>query len=192
MKTPMPRIFTRTCALLCIALPALATAQSAPSGASASSPAATAAPSTPSTPPEARQFDFWVGEWEVYGPNGNKIGTNRVELVAGGYALLENWTDTRGGSGKSLNSYKRRTKQWQQYWIGSGGQTVEYKGGLVDGRMVMWADAADAQGRPFLTRGIWTPNADGTVTQVFETSNDQGLTWTNAFTGLYKKIPVNP
>jgi len=170
------RTIPRHGALLAVALAVLSTA----------APAQTPAPAA--APVEARQFDFWIGDWEVYGPQGYKIGTNKIELVAGGFALLENWTDARGGSGKSLNSYKRRTRQWQQYWVGHNGQTAEYKGGLVDGKMVMIADVADAQGRPSLTRGIWTPNADGTVTQVFETSNDQGLTWTNIFTGHYRKI----
>jgi hypothetical protein len=173
-------IISRQGALLAVALALLMNA----------APAQTPVPAA--APPEARQFDFWIGDWEVFNPAGQKIGVNRIELVAGGYALLENWTDVRGASGKSLNSYKRRTKQWQQYWVGSGGQTAEYKGGLVDGKMVMIADVADAQGRPSLTRGIWTPNADGTVTQVFETSNDQGLTWTNVFTGHYRKIAASP
>ena len=149
--------------------------------------AQSAAPTPPTPPPEARQFDFWVGDWEVFGPAGQKIGTNKVELVAGGYGLLENWTDMRGGSGKSLNTYKRRTRQWQQYWIGSGGQTVEYKGGMVGDKMVMTADTMDMQGRLILMRGIWTPNADGTVTQVFESSTDQGLTWTVNFNGTYRR-----
>ena len=170
---------------------ALASAALAQSAAPAVS-ATPVAPAAPALPPEARQFDFWVGDWEVFGPKGNKTGTNKIELVAGGAGLLENWTDMRGGSGKSLNTFKRRTKQWQQYWIGSNGQTVEYKGGMVDGKMIMIAEVADLQGNLSLMRGIWTPNPDGTVTQIFETSTDQGLTWTGVFFGTYRKAPASP
>lgn len=142
----------------------------------------------PTVPPEARQFDFWLGDWEVFDPQGRLIGKNRIELVADGFGLLENWTAANGTSGKSLNTYKRRTRQWQQYWIGSGGQTVEYKGGMVGEKMIMIADTTNLQGRLILMRGIWTPNADGTVTQVFESSTDQGLTWTVNFNGTYRRV----
>ncbi len=156
--------------------------------------AQTAAPVSPPPPlvpgPEAHQFDFWIGDWEVFNSQGQLIAHNKIEVVAGGFALLENWKvlpALGGGTGKSLNSYRRATKQWQQYWVGSGGRTTEYKGGLVDGRMVMVAEQVQANGAIFLTRGTWTPNADGTVRQQFENSNDGGKTWQPGFDGLYRR-----
>lgn len=147
----------------------------------------TAAASPPVPPPEAHQFDFWIGEWEVYGPQGNLAGHNKVEIVAGGFALLENWEAITGNTGKSLSSYKRTTKQWQQYYVGSGGRTTEYKGGLVDGKMVMVAEQPGPNGTASLIRGTWTPKADGTVLQQFETSPDGGKTWQPGFVGLYRR-----
>lgn len=41
----------------------------------APSPAATPAPCSA---PEYRQFDFWIGRWNVYGPDGRLAGTNDV------------------------------------------------------------------------------------------------------------------
>ncbi|MGH9651831.1 MAG: hypothetical protein ACRD3I_15365 [Terriglobales bacterium] len=140
--------------------------------------------------PEAHQFDFWIGDWEVFNSQGQLIAHNKIEVVAGGFALLENWEvlpALGGATGKSLNSYKRTTRQWQQYWVGSGGRTTEYKGGLVDGKMVMVAEQVQASGTTFLTRGTWTPNADGTVRQQFENSNDGGKTWQPGFDGLYRR-----
>jgi hypothetical protein len=54
---------------------------------------------------EHRQFDFWVGRWDVFVPSGKKAGENRIELIADGCALLEQWTGTGGVTGKSLNIY---------------------------------------------------------------------------------------
>ena len=48
--------------------------------------------SPPPLPPEARQFDFWAGDWDVTSPDGQPAGTNRIEAIAGGAGLLENWT----------------------------------------------------------------------------------------------------
>ncbi|HET7704523.1 MAG TPA: hypothetical protein VFM36_00410, partial [Thermoanaerobaculia bacterium] len=42
--------------------------------------------------PEHRQFDFWAGEWTVTTPDGKTAGTNRITKIAGGCALLEEWT----------------------------------------------------------------------------------------------------
>ena len=144
------------------------------------------APAAPVPPPESHQFDFWIGEWEVYGPQGRLVGHNKIEVVSGGFALLENWSAVGGNSGKSINNYKRATKQWQQYWVGSGGITTEYKGGLVDGKMVLVAEQLVPNRTSYFVRCTWTPNADGSVLQQFENSNDGGKTWTAGFAGLYK------
>jgi hypothetical protein len=35
-------------------------------------------------PDEARQFDFWIGRWDVFGPAGRQVGDNHIEAVCGG------------------------------------------------------------------------------------------------------------
>lgn len=130
-------------------------------------------------PPETKQFDFWIGEWEVTLPNGKPAGVNTIVPVANGRGLLENWTGASGGGGKSLNAYHAVKRQWQQYWVGSDGTVLELVGGLnAQGAMVL-SDAAN--------RITWTPNADGTVRQFWETTKDGGKTWTVAFDGLYRR-----
>ncbi len=154
-----------------------------------------APPVAPVPPPEAHQFDFWLGDWEVFGPKGRMIAHSKIESVSGGFALLENWNVAPalgGSSGKSLNSYNPVTKQWQQYWVGSGGLTTEYKGGLVDGKMVLVAEQTRLNAPTTHTRATWTPNADGSVTQQFESSSDGGKTWQPGFVGLYKRHVGTP
>ncbi|MGZ3445268.1 MAG: hypothetical protein ACXWLG_06895, partial [Myxococcaceae bacterium] len=41
-----------------------------------------------------RQFDFWVGDWEVQTPKGTAAGENKVEKILDGCALRESWTAT--------------------------------------------------------------------------------------------------
>ena len=150
------------------------------------------------TPPPAAQvnhdFDFWIGDWNVNAPDGKPAGTNRIESVAGGRGLYENWEGaTRpngqpGGSGKSLNAFNPVKNQWQQFWIGSGGNVAELAGGLVDGKMVLSsAERKLSDGRTMMSRITWTPNADGSVRQLWEQTFDGGRTWTTAFDGHYVK-----
>jgi len=82
-------------------------------------------------PAEAHQFDFWIGEWNVTTPDGKAAGTNSIQPISGGFGLLENWRGAGGGSGKSLNTYNRTKRQWQQFWVGMGG-VLELTGGLDD------------------------------------------------------------
>lgn len=137
-------------------------------------------------PPEARQFDFWVGEWDVINPAGKLVGTSRIERVAASAGLLESWTGAGGYTGRSLNAWNAAKKQWQQFWVGSDGGVLELSGGLVEGRMVL-AATHEVGGRPRTERITWTPNADGTVRQHWEQSADGGKSWMTAFDGLYRK-----
>lgn len=151
-------------------------------------------PTPPPPAPVNHDFDFWIGEWEVTTPDGKPAGTNRIEAVSGGHGLYENWQGApppggapgSGGSGKSLNAYNAAKKQWQQFWVGSGGGVLELSGGLVDGRMVLTGERV-LRGQRTLERITWTPNADGTVRQHWERSTDEGKTWTSAFDGLYRR-----
>jgi hypothetical protein len=140
----------------------------------------------PPLPPESRQFDFWLGEWEVTTPDGKPAGSSRIELIADGAGLLENWTGAKGYSGKSLNSYNPAKKQWQQFWVGAGGGVLELSGALVDGQMVLQGEHV-VGGKPTVEKITWTPNADGSVRQHWEQSTDSGKTWATAFDGRYKK-----
>jgi hypothetical protein len=159
---------------------------------SPAAPAQAQGSSPPELPPECRQFDFWVGDWNVTEPDGKPAGTNSIELVAGGAGLLEHWTGypvPAGGTGKSLNAFKRAKTQWQQFWIGSGGGVLELSGGLVDGSMVLTGEH-DVAGRRLRERITWTPLPDGTVRQHWQQSADGGKVWRTVFDGLYRKKPA--
>lgn len=43
-----------------------------------------------------RQFDFWVGSWNVMTPQGQQAGTNVIQPILNGCALVENWTSGGG------------------------------------------------------------------------------------------------
>src|SRR6476469_7722246 len=79
------------------------------------------------TEPVYRQFDFWIGQWDVYGKGGKKAGESKVDLILDSCIILENWTSAAGNySGKSFNTYNAATHQWQQTWVDNVGGTTEY------------------------------------------------------------------
>jgi len=152
----------------------------------------TAAESTlpaPCSSPEYRQFDFWIGDWNVTS-DGQAAGTNSIHAVHNGCALQENWQGAGEGGigGSSFNIYDRANGRWHQTWVDASGTLLQLDGGLADGVMVMSGKrpAPDGSG-PVLHRISWTPGAEGSVRQLWEASKDDGRTWKVLFDGLYVK-----
>ena len=77
-------------ALLCVAVTEGAAAAQTPGNAPALSAAA-----------EHRQFDFWIGQWDVADPAGAFAGKNRITRVLSGCVLLEELTGAGGGQASS-------------------------------------------------------------------------------------------
>ncbi len=171
----------RPCSAVPAALLLLLTAAGA---ARAQTPAA-----PPCSAPEHRQFDFWIGDWEVHTPNGALAGTNRIEAILGGCVLQESWSGTRGMRGMSFNLYSAADRRWHQTWVDSNGLLLAMSGGLEDGRMVLAGDTRQPDGRVVRNRITWRALEDGRVRQHWETSADSGRTWQDAFVGLYRRKP---
>jgi hypothetical protein len=155
-------------------------------------PAQTPPPAPPPCVDAARrQFDFWVGSWDVTGPKGEHvIGRSRIESRLGGCVIHEHWFGGRGTIGESFNVYNASTGNWEQFWVDNGGNRLHLVGGIVDGHMLLEGrhDKPDpASGLVGRERIAWTPNADGTVRQLWESSKDDGRSWAVSFDGLYRK-----
>jgi hypothetical protein len=145
------------------------------------------------TMPEARQFDFWIGDWNVTpwqtppGPNVPLLGTNRVEPLLEQCALLEHWSGAGpgGGFGKSINFYDTNRRQWRQVWVADGGGSLDYAGAFRDGAMRFEGWTLAPSGSRVLQRLTFFPIHHDTVRQLFETSTDSGRTWQPGFDGRY-------
>jgi len=156
-------------------------------GVSALTASAQPKPAPSCSAPECRQFDFWLGDWEVRKPDSSLAGGNLIERILDGCVLQENWTGVRGMRGKSYNMYSAADHQWHQIWVDSQGTWLALAGGLRDGKMVLAGDTPGANGAVVRNRITWQKLDDGRVRQHWETSADSGATWQDAFVGLYSR-----
>lgn len=149
---------------------------------------------------QAREFDFWVGEWDVY-PNGANVivGHSKVEIASGGCMVLENWTALGAvpNTGKSMNYVNTSTGKWEQHWIGSGGLNLGnpalfVNGEYRDGAMRFEGSTITPQNQKQISRFIFYNMGPDQVRQFFEVSVDDGKTWTTSYDFIYKRKKSQP
>jgi hypothetical protein len=153
----------------------------------ADAPGADAKPASPCAAPAMRQFDFWIGSWNVT-EHGKPAGTNRIERLLDGCALLENWSGAGGGAGKSLNFYDANDGLWHQTWIDRNGGALFLSGRFENGVMSLTGTRAASANRPGARNRItWTPLRGGKVRQLWESAPLDQEQWTVQFDGLYER-----
>lgn len=144
--------------------------------------------------PEYRQFDFWLGEWEAFGLNGQKAGDSKISLILDSCIILEEWTSASVNqgiryAGKSFNTYNAATKQWQQTWVDNVGGSNEYLLGKFDNNKIIYRSS------PFLfskdTMAIrkmtFTNLSPVKLRQHGEISKDNGVNWTTEYDLEYRR-----
>jgi hypothetical protein len=139
--------------------------------------------------PEHRQFDFWVGDWDVTNPAGKAAGTSHITKILGDCVLHEDWSGAGGGRGQSFNIWSRADGKWHQSWVSDAGVMLLLAGGLQGGSMVLEGDSKGPAGAMVRNRITWSI-VDGNkdrVRQHWMTSPDGGTTWTTAFDGTYRR-----
>lgn len=178
----------RTLLLATLALGTLPLAASAQSPAPAATGAATARPA-PCATAKDREFDFWIGRWNVTDhATGHPAGTNDVTREYRGCVLQEHWSGTGGERGSSFNHYDAPRKVWHQSWVDDQGGLLLLDGGMKDGSMVLSGSRPARRGTgTVIDRITFTPQADGSVRQWWQVSRDGGKTWTTSFDGIYRR-----
>lgn len=148
----------------------------------------------PCSAPAYRQFDFWLGEWEVYGVNGNKAGDSRISILLDSCVILEEWTSANLSkgirySGKSFNTYNANTGQWQQTWVDNIGGSTEYlKGKFEDNKLIFLTNPFPFNKDTMAIRQLTFTNLGRKkVRQLGEISKDGGVTWTVEYDLEYRR-----
>jgi hypothetical protein len=137
---------------------------------------------------ENNQFNFWVGEWEVFDTSNNKIGENTITLQEDNCLLKEQWTGASKVTGQSMNYYTQKDSSWNQVWVDNVGSSLVLKGRKVENRMIMVSNLIPGKKIDYYANKItWTDNSDGSVTQQWDIIDKEGNILKTLFVGIYKK-----
>jgi hypothetical protein len=139
----------------------------------------------------ARQFDFWLGDWDcTWHQDGlEHVGTNSVYLDLGGCVLVENF-DGRPSldfQGLSFSVYDREAHCWKQSWVDSEGGYLDFAGSFENGVMELRRNG-EVDGVPALFRMRWENIEHDSLDWSWQRSVDGGETWTTLWAIAYTRV----
>lgn len=145
----------------------------------------TAAPAAPAPceQSEAKQLDFWVGEWDLSWPaqagQPEGKGTNVVRKELDGCVVEENFDgkSSNGLVGRSFSVFNARTGKWHQTWVDNQGAYIDLTGGWDGKQFLLWREAVNPKGQKVQQRMIYKNISADSFDWSWEVSKDDGKTW---------------
>jgi len=138
-----------------------------------------------------REFDFWVGQWNVYQTGTDyQVGKSKIENVSGGCLILENWMAVGNpDEGKSMNFVNPKTGKWEQHYMGIAGVSQNYYNGeYMEGAMRYQGDGVNKAGDKLLFHLTYFNESPNQVRQLLEQSVNDGKTWITLYDFTYKRM----
>lgn len=133
---------------------------------------------------KAKQFDFWVGEWDVQ-VNGQTVGLNVIEKQQQGCLIVENWKGNGGQTGKGLNFFNPILGTWRQSYMSSNQTIWEMTGEYKDGAMRYTGHVYASNGQTVMTRVTFYNLEPNRLRHTEDDSRDGGKTWTTSWDAIY-------
>lgn len=152
----------------------------------------------PCSSPEFRQFDFWIGQWDITGRYRTSDSTwseegaasNIVTVEYNSCVIIENFRSTDFElNGHSVSTYNKNRKIWQQTWVDNSGSYFDFTGGLDSaGQMALYTEREQG-GKTIKYRMVFQNIKKNSLFWVWERSGDGGQTWYRMFELNYKRKP---
>jgi hypothetical protein len=130
----------------------------------------------------ARDFDFWLGEWEVSWDD--RRGTNVIEPIFDGRVILEQFDGHPGADfrGMSVSVYDESARVWRQTWVDSEGNYLQFTGSFGDGVMDLRGERSGD-----LVRMQWRDIRSDALTWLWQRSEDGGESWVTMWELAYRR-----
>ena len=133
---------------------------------------------------EYRQFDYWLGEWDVE-IGGQRAGRSSIQLILDDCVVFENFWIVNGSySGKSFSIWNATEKRWEQQYVDTTGASRFWIGSL-EGDQLVFVPRGSGPTPGTIRRMSYIKEGPDRVQQLIEISTDNGKTWSNGFDGLY-------
>jgi hypothetical protein len=133
-----------------------------------------------------RQFDFWLGEWDLTWGD-DSVATNRITALWDGKVIAENFADeVNGFYGKSHSAYNAQRGVWQQTWVDSNGTYLDFIGRFHNNKMELRKEF-ERDGKPIILRMVWRDISAEAFEWDWQRSEDGGATWATQWQIHYRR-----
>ena len=143
-------------------------------------------------PQKKRDFEFWVGEWNVYKYGTDTlVGKSSIQSIIDGHAILEKYTAIGSAyEGTSLNKYNTDNGKWEQYYVDNTGLTLHLTGQFSKNKMVL-ENKVTKGNEVTRNRITWESVDQDQVRQIWsqkkhKTNQNEPFNWQVIFDGIYK------
>jgi len=147
----------------------------------------------PCTTLQQKQFDFWLGEWNLTWP-GEKAGesghgTNSIRRVLDGCVVNENFSgeDSMPLRGISVSIFDARSGKWKQTWVDNEGGYLDFIGEFRDRKMILSRSFTQPDGTTIHQRMVWKNISQNELDWSWESSTDGGKNWKVLWPIHYKR-----
>jgi len=139
-------------------------------------------------PAQCRQFDFWVGDWDVHvrmptGPGQDRWqegqATNKITSRFDGHVIEEHFDGShlpQPLTGMSVSVYNPKLEKWEQTWVDDQGSYIDLVGEFKDGKMIL-THKVKPLGRKVIFRMVFEDIARDSFLWKWERSDDLGKSW---------------
>jgi hypothetical protein len=144
----------------------------------------------PCSQPECRQFDFWLGQWDLH-YNDTAHATNHIVKDLNGCVIEEQFNDpNQKFSGRSWSVYNPASHQWQQTWVDNQGGYIVLTGAFQNDTMALYAESKKQQdGTISRKRMLYYNIRANSLDWNWETTADDGNSWKVLWKIHYSRLP---
>ncbi len=136
------------------------------------------------TSSDARQLDYWLGDWAVASPGSPQQDLSFARQVPAGGELEQRHYRPRG---RNVLAYNSEDKTWHGLFVDNRGRVHVLKGAVAPVSAEFDGPSRDANGKAVLNRvKVLRVTADN-VEQIWEKSPDNGASWTTEFRMEYSR-----
>ena len=134
-----------------------------------------------------RQFDFWVGDWELTWNDTSK-GSNTITLEMNNLVVYEHFKDpVNNYFGWSWSVYDTLSKKWKQTWVDNQGEYLDFTGQMQDNKMILERSFISSKGTSIRQRMIFYNITKDKFDWNWENSIDGGANWKLSWKIHYKR-----
>lgn len=146
----------------------------------------------PCTTVEQKQFDFWVGDWNLTWPTQDGAfghGTNNIHRILDGCVVQENFSgeESMPLRGTSVSIFDARSGKWKQTWVDNEGGYLDFTGEFRMQQMILSRSFAKPDGTTVQQRMVWKNITSDQFDWSWESSTDGGKTWKVLWPIHYKR-----